>query len=736
MGLLQKLGAVLVILPAACRAQTAVTTYHNDNGRTGQYLTEPLLTPATVAPGQFGKRFSYPVDGALYAQPLYLPRIVINGALHDVVFVATAHDSVYAFDADLPGTDSAPLWQVSFLDATQNVTSVPEADVNCPVIAPELGIIGTPVIDPVAGTIYVIAETKEAGPSYVFRLHALNVATGAEQPGSPVVIDATDFVPLSYKQRGALLLANGLVYSEWSSHCDHGDYHGFIMSHDATTLNPVAVYNVTPGANGGSFWNAGGGPAADASGNPFVVSANGNFDSNSGIYGDSVIRLDPQKLTVSDSFTPYDQLILAENDLDLGSSDAVLLPDSAGSAAHPHTVAVAGKEGRLYLLDRDHLGGTQISSDVDALASDLVLQHATFGSAAWFNGQIYVASELSPIRSFAISDAALNTTPSAESSEVLPSLGAVPSISANGTAGGLVWINNYDGQAELQCFDAGTLTKLYDNADVTADQAGPFEEFNVPTVANSKVYLGTGTNLSVYGELNSASPVVAGVVNAASYAGSAISPGSLVSIFGSQLSLVSGATGSLPLPIAFADVVVTVNGLPAPLLYVSPSQINAQMPSGVSSGNAQLVVTVAGLPSAPYSLAVQPSAPGIFQVLSGQGTSSAAALNQDGTLNTMDNPALVGSIVSVYLTGVAALESLALDGEPAPVNGPFAGTTDIDASVGGIEGAVPYAGPAPNFVGLIQVNMQIPTVPSGTYPLVISVNDVPSNTTQIFVTSQ
>lgn len=686
-------------------------------------------------PGRFGKRFSYPVDGAVYAQPLYLPRIEIKGALHDVVFVATEHDSVYAFDADFPGANGAPLWQVSFLDAAQNVTSVPEADVNCPVIAPELGVTGTPVIDPAAGTVYVIAETKEVGPSYVFRLHALNVATGAEQPGSPVVIDTPGFVPLTYKQRGALLLANGIIYSEWSSHCDHGDYHGFIMSHDATTLNPVAVYNVTPGGNGGSFWNAGGGPAADAAGNPFVVSANGDFDPDAGIYGDSVIRLDPQSLTVNDSFTPYDQAILAENDLDLGSSGAVLLPDSAGSASHPHTIAIAGKEGRLYLLDRDHLGGTQISSDVDALASEPVLQHATFGSAAWFNGQIYVASELSPIRSFAISAATLNTAPTAESSEVLPNLGAVPTISANGAANGLVWINNYDGQAELQCFDAGTLNKVYDNAQVTFDQAGPWEEFSVPTVANSKVYLGTGTNVSVYGELSAATPVVAGVVNAASYAG-AVSPGSLISVFGSQLSMISAATGSLPLPISFADVLVTVNGLPAPLLYVSPSQINAQMPEGVATGTEQLAVTVAGSSSAAFSVNVQPSAPGVFQISSGQGTPSAAALNQDGTLNTAGNPAPVGSVISVYLTGVSALESLTIDGEPAPVNGPFPGTADVDASVAGIDSAVQYAGPAPNFVGLIQVNMQIPAVSTGTYPLVISVNGVASNTTQIFVRSQ
>ncbi len=735
MGLAPKLAVGVAAFAALCAAQTAVTTYHNDNARTGQNLNEPLLSPENVSAGQFGKRFSYPVDGAIYAQPLYLPRIEVNGELHDVVYVATGHDSVYAFDADAPG-DGAPLWQVSFLNAAQNVTSVPEADVNCPVIAPELGIIGTPVIDGAAGTIYVIAETKEAGPSYVFRLHALDVGSGAERPGSPVVIDAPGFSPLVYKQRGALLLANGILYSEWSSHCDHGQYHGFIMSHDAATLNPVAVYNVTPGGNGGSFWNGGGGPAADATGSPFVVSANGDFNPDTGELSDSVIRLDAEKLTAADMFTPFDQAILDANDLDLGSTGAVLLPDSAGSAQHPHTLAIAGKEGRLYLLDRDHLGGTQISSDADALASAPVLGHAAFGSMAWFNGRIYAGSEFSPIRAFAVSAASLSTAPVASSSEVLPGLGAVPSVSADGNADGLVWINIFDGQAELQAFDAETLTKVYDNADIAADAAGPFEEFTVPTVSNSKVYLATGNNLSVYGEINPSIPAVAAVVNAASYTGNAVSQGSLVSIFGSDLSLITAAPGTLPLPVAFADVQVNVNGLPAPLLYVSPTQINAQMPLGVASGSAQLIVTVAGSASPALAFTIEPSAPGVFQIPSGQGPAAAAALNGDGTPNGLDNPAAAGSVASVYLTGVAALEALTPDGEPAPVNAPFPGTTDVDVTLGGIESSVSYAGPAPYFVGLIQINMQIPNLPSGSYPLVVAVNGTPSNATQIYVRSQ
>ena len=330
---------LLAALPAA--AQTSVVTYHNDNARTGQYLSEILLTPANVKPGLFGKRFSLPVDGAVYAQPLYLPRVKVAGkGLHNVLYVATGHDSLYAFDADdNSGANAQPLWQVSFIDPGRGIGPVPADDIGCEVIWPELGVLGTPVIDPPAGTIYLIAETKEPGNQYVFRLHAIDVTNGVERPGSPVVIQPPGFVPLSHKQRTALLLSNGVVYSSWGSNCDLGTYHGWVLAHDAKTLKPVGVFNDSPDGNASSFWNGGAGPAADADGNIYVVSANGDFTAGAGgrDYGDSVVKLAPTpRFAVTDFFTPFNQDVLNILDVDLGSTGAVLLPDTAGSPAHPH----------------------------------------------------------------------------------------------------------------------------------------------------------------------------------------------------------------------------------------------------------------------------------------------------------------------------------------------------------------------------------------------------------------
>ncbi len=713
-------------------AQTDVTTYHNDNARTGQYLTETLLTPASVQPGLFGKRFTYTVDGEVYAQPLYLSRVLIPGrGLHDVVYAATGHDSVYAFDADDPtGANAAPLWQVSFLNEAAGVTTVPSSDVNCTVIYPELGITGTPVIDAAAGTMYVIAETREPGPAYVFRLHALDVTSGAERPGSPVVIEAPGFVTAAHKHRGALLLANGTVYTSWSSHCDIGEYHGWLIAYDAATLQRTGVYNTTPQGNGASFWSGGGGPAADANGNLFVVSANGDFDANAGgtDYGDSVIKLSPNGLTVSDFFTPFNQLFLDGLDLDLGSSDAVLLPDSAGNAAHPHVLATAGKEGRVYLLDRDNLGHAQVSNDAGALAADPLFTTAILGSMAWFNGSLYVAGKNAPLESFAVSDAALNGTAIAKSSRLSGDLGAVPSISANGDRNGIAWTVTSD--SVLAAFDATDLSELYDSSVQTGDELDSFVEFAVPTPANGKVYVGTIGSLSVYGALAPATPSIGAVANAASYSQKAVAPGSLVAIFGTALALNTAAAPSVPLPISLNDVSVTFNGIPAPLLYVSATQINAEVPAATPAGPVQVIVRVAGAASAPFSIPIQAAAPGIFL-----SAGVAAALDQDGLVNSAVHPAAAASIVSVFLTGDDDLDSNSVDGDPGSGQPASAsgGTPEVVATLGGEAAALSYAGPAPGYAGLIQINMKIPALPAGVYPLVVTIDGQPSNIASLYV---
>lgn len=720
----------------AAAAETGVVTYHNDNARTGQYLNEILLTPANVKAGLFGKRFFLLTDGTVYAQPLYLPRVKIAGTgFHDVLFVATAHDSLYAFDADDDaGSNSQPLWQVSFIDPAHGVTTVPADDVHCQVIWPELGIVGTPAIDATSGTIYLIAETKEPGPQYVFRLHAIDVTSGAEQPGSPVEIQPPGFVPLAHKQRGALLRANGIIYSPWSAHCDQGSYHGWLLAHDAATLKLIGTFNDTPNGNGASFWNGGGGPAGDADGNVYAVSANGDFDAGSGgsNYGNSVLKLAPApRLSVGDFFTPFNQSFLNFNDLDLGSTGALVVPDEAGSLAHPHLLFAAGKEGRLYLLDRDHLGGAQAGSDSSALASLPVLSHSVFGMAAYFNGAVYVGAESSPLRAFPVSSAALTSSPSATATNNLGILGATPSISANGDQNGVVWTVSSDTFGTLRAYDAASLTQLYDSNAQPADSLGGFAEFSVPTIAGSKVYVGTAYGVAVYGALAPDPPAVAAVTNAASYAVDRVSPGSLISIFGSGLALATAGASTRPLPISLADSSVTINGVAAPLLYVSPQQINAQAPFEIAPGPATVVVRASGKRSAPLEIPVRAAAPGVFADAGGQ----AAALNADHSPNQPQNPAPAGTIVSLFWTGQGPVNAPVDDGAAAPVGTIVSAALPVFATVGGVAAEIEFAGLAPGYAGLAQINLKVPPLATGVYPVVVTIGGIASNAARLAISA-
>ena len=374
------LAAVSLLGVLVLNGQVNVLTYHNDLSRTGQNLNETILTPSNVRQGEFGELFRDPVDGQIYGQPLYLWGLTVPGkGIHNVVFVVTEHDSVYAFDADSnTGPNTAPLWHASFINPAAGVTAVPAQNLACNAIAPEVGITGTPVIDPDTGTLYVVAMTLEDfGQTYVQRLHALDVATGEERPGSPVKIEASApgtgdgnstvrFQPSMYKQRPGLLMLNGVIYTAWSSHCDSGKYHGWAIGYDSKTLQRTAVYTSTPNWDSGSIWQSGAAPAADANGNIYVVTGNGTFDAERGgsDMSDSIIKLSAASgLTVADYFTPFNAGLLGEKDLDLGSSGALLLPDSAGTPEHPHLLVTCGKEGRVYLVDRERMGHFQSDSD-------------------------------------------------------------------------------------------------------------------------------------------------------------------------------------------------------------------------------------------------------------------------------------------------------------------------------------------------------------------------------------
>lgn len=725
---------LIALLPSAValHAQPSVFTYHNDNGRTGQYLNEILLTPASLKSGSFEKRYVFSLDGAVYAQALYLSRVKIAGkGFHNVFFVATSHDSLYALDAD-DESSSTPLWKVNFLDAATGATTVSASDVNCPVI-PELGISGTPVIDPVSGVIYLIAFTKESGDQYVYRLHALDVTNGAEQSGSPVVIQPPGFVPLAHKQRTALLLLNGTIYSSWSGSCDRGTYHGWVMAHDAATLQMTGYFNDSAGVSGASFWNGGAGPASDEQGNIFVVSANGDFSGSVSLaqYDESVLKITPAPgLAAADQFTPFNKVMLDQQDLDLGSSGALVLPDESGSPSHPHVLFTSGKEGRMYLLDRDALGGAQVGSDLAALASVPVPgADATFGSAAYFNGFVYVAPSNSPMMAFPVSGASLGSMPAATTSNENGSLGATPSISANGSKDGIAWtITNVDG-GQLLAYDANDLNELYNSGSGASNQLPGYSEFTVPTIADGKVITPTDGGVAIYGESAADPPSITAITNAASYSTSAISPGSLISIFGSGLAAMKANASSNPLPMSIADTSVTVNGIPAPILFESPTQINAQLPWETPVGPAAVVVRSRGASSPPVNITVQPAAPGLFTDEGGY----AAALNADGSVNSNANPAAAGSFISVFFTGQGAVTTAIDDGAAPVAEQVVSALAKVSVTIGGSPAQIEFAGLAPLYPGLAQINLKVPALASGTYPLTIMIAGRASNAAQLAI---
>jgi hypothetical protein len=505
-----------------------VLTYHNDLQSTGQNLNETILTPANVNPQQFGKLFSYAVDGYVYAQPLIKRNVPIAGkGVHDVVFVATEHDSVYAFDANSNQYANAqPLWHVSFIDPANGIRPLKTDEVGTVDIMPEVGITGTPVIDPATNTLYVVARTREPGPNgsslFIQRLHALDIRSGAEKFGGPVVINPTmpgtgsgndghgklTFNSLRQNQRAALSLVNGVVYITWAGHADIPPFHGWIVGYDAATLKQVTVFNTTPNGDDGGIWMSGGRISSDKSGNLYVVTGNGAFDANTGgaNYGESILRLSTSgSLHPVDYFTPYNYPALNSSDLDLGSGGLLILPDQPGP--HPHIGIFGGKEAKFYVVDLDNLG--KFNSDHDAVLQVIENQtHGQFGTAAYFNGVIYYlgtgyAGQKDSLTAFPINNGHVATTPSSKAAEAFPFPGATPSVSANGAKDGIVWVLQNGIPSVLRAYDAANVSKqLYASSTNSGDAAGPGVKFAVPTVANGHVYVGVKSGLVVYGLKN------------------------------------------------------------------------------------------------------------------------------------------------------------------------------------------------------------------------------------------
>lgn len=511
-----------------------VATYHNDNFRTGQNTLETLLTPDNVNAAHFGKLYSFPVDGYVYAQPLYMPQVAVPGnGIHNVVIVATQHDSVYAFDADSP--TPMPLWQVSFVDPDAGITTLSASDVNASDIMPEIGITSTPVIDVGSNTVYVVAATKENGAFY-HRLHALDITSGAEKFGGPRIIqasypgtaqDGTDGV-LSFAsrfqlQRAALLLSKGKIYVAFASNADFGLYHGWVIAYDAITMKQYGVWVSTPNGYQGGIWMSGCGVSSDHDGNLYFSIANGPFDAfgeePGSNFSDSIVKLKPgaHGITLADFFTPSSQAKMAQDDLDLGSSGVLLLPDQP--APYPHVAIAAGKNGHIYVLNRDNFGGYFSS----ARGNPQVLQEISgqlrqqMGTPAYWNGRLYFGAGISPqkdgIKAFNIRDGVVSTTPTSQSASIYHLTRSTVSVSANGNSNGIVWAMDNDayynirpGPAVLHAYDARNLGReLYNsNQRSSRDNPGPAAKFTVPTIAGGKVFVGTADQLSVYGLLTGA----------------------------------------------------------------------------------------------------------------------------------------------------------------------------------------------------------------------------------------
>jgi len=533
--MLSWLGAMT--LPANPLTLVSVPTYHYDNRRTGRNSSETILSPANVNSNTFGKLFSYAVDGYVYAQPLYLSDLPIPGrGTHNVLFIATEHNSVYAFDADNNGPEGGLLWQTNLGPSA----ATPTSDFGSRFgpynnIVPEVGITSTPVIDPVAGLIYVDAFTHESG-FYFHRIHALNIADGTEAPFSPVLVTATcpgagvsstngviTFIPKQQIQRAALTLAGGNVYVAFAGYADTDPYHGWVIGFNASNLVQLTnyVFNTTPnstnGANPGEggIWISGCGLSVDENTNLYVPIGNGSFTATNGSggtdYGDSLVKLSTTNgLAVADYFTPYNQATLQTVDQDFGSGGCLFLPDQPGP--FPHLIVCAGKEGRIYLINRDQFTSDNGHFNASTTAVDYVVQTipgqlggGCYDTPVFFNGNVFFAASGNRLKAFALTNGFFATNAVSTGPRIFGSPGATPFVSANGTNNGIIWAMANANPAVLTAYNPSNLTaELYNSTQAAAnrDRLTNGVKFTLPIVVNGKVYAGNQYRVSVFGLLS------------------------------------------------------------------------------------------------------------------------------------------------------------------------------------------------------------------------------------------
>jgi hypothetical protein len=513
--------ATLTVNPVGTSPGTDVTTYHNDIARTGQNLTETELTQANVNSQAFGLLRNLMVDGKVDAEPLYLSQLAVAGTNHNVVFIATEHDLVYAFDSDT----GAQLWSASLLFSGETTSD----NRGCDQVSPEIGVTSTPVIDRTAGAhgiLYVVAMSKN-GSTYFQRLHALDVTTGLELLGGPVTVQATYpgnganssgghviFDPAQYKERAGLLLLNGIVYTGWTSHCDFSPYTAWIMGYNQTNLAQTTVLDLTPNGSDGSIWQSGGGLAADPQGNIYALMANGTFDTaldangfpSQQDYGNAFVKVSTTggTLKVTDYFDMFNTVSESNGDVDLGSGGPMVLPDLAfGTANALHLAVGAGKDSNLYVVNRDNMG--KFSPTGDNLYQQLggALPNGVWGVPAYFNGTVYYCDVDSTLKSFAISAGKLATTP-VETAASFTYPGVLPSVSANGSVNGIVWAIENTNPAVLHAYAADDLTReLYNSNQASGgrDHFGSGNKFITPMIADGKVFAATTNSVAVFGLL-------------------------------------------------------------------------------------------------------------------------------------------------------------------------------------------------------------------------------------------
>jgi outer membrane protein assembly factor BamB len=517
----------LTIQAAAMTIAPDVTTWHYDLARDGLDSQETILTPSNVNSTQFGKLALIPTDGKVDAQPLFLANVVIANTLHNILYVATEHASVYAFDADT-GTQ---LWHTSALGNNETTSD----DHGCSQITPEIGITSTPVIDRKSGangTLFTVAMSKDSAGLYHQRLHALDLTTGAELSGSPTEISATYpgtgdnsqngnvvFNPSQYAERAALLLLNRNLYTTWTSHCDIGLYTGWVIAYSESSLQQTAVLNLTPNGHEGSAWMAGAGMAADSNGFIYLLDANGTFDTtldNNGFpskqdFGNAMLKLSTanNKLTVADYFESANGIDDSSRDLDLGSAGALLLPDQTDSNGVVHHLIVGGgKDTNIYVADRDNLGKYNPSSTSNVYQQlSGAVTGMIYGSPAYFNGVLYYAADGDSLKAFPITNAHVATSAFSASSVHFPHPSATPTISANGTQNGIVWAleAGTNSPAVLHAYDPANLAHEFYNSNQAAssrDSFGNGNKFIAPLVVNGKVYVGTQNGVAVFGLLS------------------------------------------------------------------------------------------------------------------------------------------------------------------------------------------------------------------------------------------